>query len=60
LTASPAVADFAIELTGVADDPRAAKWIVRLVLSLLVWPDADARAEHTLLQRYVAPAFAEG
>ena len=60
LTASPAVTDFANELTGLADDPRAAKWIVRLVLSLLFWPDTDARAEHMLLQRYVAPAFAGG
>jgi AcrR family transcriptional regulator len=60
LTASPAVADFANELTGLADDPHAAKWIVRLVLSLLFWPDADAHAEHMLLQRYVAPAFVDG
>jgi AcrR family transcriptional regulator len=60
LTASPAVADFAGELTGLADDdPHAAKWIVRLVLSLLFWPDTDAAAEHTMLQRYVAPAFTE-
>jgi hypothetical protein len=31
---------------------------VRLVLSLLFWPDTDADAEHMMLQRYVAPAFA--
>jgi AcrR family transcriptional regulator len=60
LTASPAVTDFANELTGLADDPRAAKWIVRLVLSLLFWPDTDAHAEHMMLERYVAPAFAAG
>lgn len=60
LTESPAVADFATELTGLADDPRAAKWIVRLVFSLLFWPDSDADAEHMLLERYVAPAFAAG
>ncbi len=60
LTASTAVADFASELTGVAgDDPQAAQWIVRLVLSLLVLPGADARAERQMLQRFVAPAFAE-
>jgi AcrR family transcriptional regulator len=60
LTASPAVADFARELTGLAgDDAPAAQWIVRLVLSLLFWPDADPRAEHQMLQRFVAPAFAE-
>ena len=60
LTASPAVADFARELTGLAgDDASAARWIVRLVLSLLFWPDADPPAEHLMLQRFVAPAFAE-
>jgi AcrR family transcriptional regulator len=60
LTASPAVADFATDLTGLAgDDARAAQWIVRLVLSLLCWPDADPSAEHQMLQRFVAPAFAE-
>jgi len=58
LTESPAVTDFANELTGLADDPRAAKWIVRLVLSLLFWPDTDAHSERMMLQRYVAPAFA--
>jgi hypothetical protein len=60
LTASPAVADFATELTGLAgDDARATQWIVRLVLSLLFWPDAGAHAEHQMLERFVAPAFAE-
>ena len=60
LTASPAVADFATELTGLAgDDAPAAQWIVRLVMSLLFWPDADPHAEHLMLQRFVAPAFAE-
>ncbi|PXX07223.1 TetR family transcriptional regulator [Mycolicibacterium moriokaense] len=60
LTASKAVADFASELTGLAgDDPHAARWIVRLVLSLLLLPDANPRAEHQMLQRFVAPAFAE-
>jgi hypothetical protein len=60
LTASPVVAEFATELTGLAgDDAPAAQWIVRLVMSLLFWPDADPRAEHEMLQRFVAPAFAE-
>jgi AcrR family transcriptional regulator len=60
LTASEAVADFASELTGIADDdPHAAQWILRMVLSLLLLPDTDSRAEHALLQRFVAPAFAE-
>jgi hypothetical protein len=54
------VAGFAPELTGlVGDDAPAARWIVRLVMSLLFWPDADPRAEHQMLQRFVAPAFAE-
>jgi hypothetical protein len=59
--ASPAVVDFATELTGLAaGDAPAAQWIVRLVLSLLFWPGEDARAEHAMLQRFVAPAFIEG
>jgi hypothetical protein len=60
LTASQAVANFASELTGVAgDDVPAAKWIGRLVMSLLLWPGADPQAEHQMLLRFVAPAFAE-
>lgn len=60
LTASPVVADFATELTGLAgDDAPAAQWIVRLVMSLLLWPGADPQTEHELLQRFVAPAFAK-
>lgn len=60
LTASEAAADFASELTGIAgDDPHAAQWIVRMVLSLLLLPDTDPRAEHRMLQRFVAPAFAK-
>jgi AcrR family transcriptional regulator len=61
LTASPVVAGFAADLTGLAgDDAPAAQWIVRLVMSLLLWPGADSRAEHEMLQRFVAPAFAKG
>jgi AcrR family transcriptional regulator len=60
LTASPVVSDFATELTGLAgDDAPAAQWIVRLVMSLALWPGPDPRAEHEMLQRFVAPAFAE-
>lgn len=59
LTASKAVADFASELTGLAgDDAPAAQWIVRMVMSLLLWPGADPHAEHEMLKRFVAPAFA--
>ncbi|HEX4557634.1 MAG TPA: TetR/AcrR family transcriptional regulator [Mycobacterium sp.] len=60
LTASPAVADFASELAGLAgNDASAAQWIVRMVMSLLFWPHADPEAEHDMLQRFVAPAFPE-
>ena len=60
LTASDAVADFASELTGIADDdPHAAQWIVRMVLSLMLLPGGDSRAEHQMLLRFVAPAFTE-
>jgi AcrR family transcriptional regulator len=60
LTESSAVAGFATELTGLAgDDAPAAQWIVRLVLSLLFWPDTDSHAEHEMLRRFVAPAFSE-
>ena len=60
LTASAVVADFATELTGLAgDDARAARWILRLVLSLLFWPEAGPHEEHEMLDRFVAPAFTE-
>jgi AcrR family transcriptional regulator len=60
LAASDAVADFAAELAGIADnDPHAAQWILRMVMSLLLLPGADIHAEHQMLQRFVAPAFAE-
>lgn len=57
LTASPAIAELANELTGLAADDTAAKWITRLTFSLLFWPDTDPDAEHELLVRFVAPAF---
>jgi AcrR family transcriptional regulator len=37
----------------------AARWILRLVLSLVFWPDADPHEEHEMLDRFVAPAFTE-
>ncbi|MDV3124239.1 TetR/AcrR family transcriptional regulator [Mycobacterium sp. 21AC1] len=58
LARSPVPTAFAIELNGLApDDPLAAGWIVRLVLSLLVWPGADEAAEQEMLRRFVVPAF---
>lgn len=60
LTASPLLAGFARDLSGLADsDRQAAHWIVRVVLSLVYWPAQDERAERQLVQRFVAPAFAE-
>jgi AcrR family transcriptional regulator len=60
LTASPWVADFATDLTGLTDhDPQAAQWVVRVVLSLLYWPVEDSDTECQMVQRFVAPAFAQ-
>ncbi len=59
LTASPLLAGFASDLTGLTDrDPQAAMWVVRVVLSLLYWPVGDSRVERQMLERFVAPAFA--
>lgn len=58
LARSPVPTTFATELSGLGeDDPVAAAWIVRLVLSLLVWPGADEAAELEMLSRFVGPAF---
>ncbi|WKG02191.1 TetR/AcrR family transcriptional regulator [Mycolicibacterium sp. HK-90] len=58
LAQSPVPAAFATELSGLGeDDPVAAAWIVRLVLSMLVWPGADDATEQEMLSRFVAPAF---
>lgn len=57
LADSPVVTALATDLAGVTEDPAAAQWVVRLVLSLLLWPAADADTETELLQRFVAPAF---
>ena len=60
LAQSPVPAAFAAELTGLDEnDPAAAAWIVRLVLSLLVWPGPDEATEQQMLRRFVAPAFGE-
>jgi AcrR family transcriptional regulator len=60
LAASEAVMGFATEFAGVTDeDPEGAAWIVRVVLALLFWPAADPAAEQRLVQRFVAPAFAD-
>jgi AcrR family transcriptional regulator len=60
LTGSPLLAGFATDLTGLTDgDPRAAHWVVRVVLSLMYWPVGDHKAERELVERFVAPAFAD-
>jgi AcrR family transcriptional regulator len=59
LTGSPLLAGFATELTGLTDqDPQAAQWVVRVVMSLLYWPIGDTATEREIVQRFVAPAFA--
>jgi AcrR family transcriptional regulator len=58
VTTSGTVTGFAKDLAGLADDdPEAADWIVRVVLSLLFWPATDPATERRMLQRFVAPAF---
>jgi hypothetical protein len=60
LTASPLLAGFAADLAAhTDDDPQAAQWVIRVVLSLLCWPPEDGHAERQLVQRFVAPAFTE-
>jgi AcrR family transcriptional regulator len=58
LTGSPLLARFATDLTGLTDnDPQAAHWVVRVVLSLMYWPAGDDETERQVVQRFVAPAF---
>lgn len=60
LAESPLTAQFATDLAGLAGgDPQAAKWVVRVVLSLVYWPGDDEEAERRLVQNFVAPAFAQ-
>ncbi|ORC00009.1 TetR family transcriptional regulator [Mycobacterium persicum] len=60
LAESPLTAQFATDLAGLAGgDQQAAKWVVRVVLSLVYWPGEDEEAEHLLVQNFVAPAFAQ-
>ena len=41
----------------VLDDPLAARWVVRVIVSLLVAPGRDADEERALVQRFVVPAL---
>ena len=59
LHSSPVLSHLAADLTGITDDdPQAAQWIVRVVVSLAYWPTRSSRVEQQMLQRFVAPAFA--
>jgi AcrR family transcriptional regulator len=60
LTQSPLLADVAANLAGLTGgDPLAAGWVVRVMLSLMYWPVEDEDSERILVERFVAPAFAE-
>jgi AcrR family transcriptional regulator len=57
LPSSPVLGRLAADLTGITDDPQAAQWIVRVVMSLAVWPIGDSEVEHQIVRRFIAPAF---
>lgn len=57
LPTSTALGHLAAELTGITDDPEAAQWIVRVVMSLAYWPVGNSRIERRIVQRFVAPTF---
>ncbi|MGW0177731.1 TetR/AcrR family transcriptional regulator [Nocardia sp. NPDC003345] len=55
---SPLLGRIAADLTGIAgDDPHAAQWIVRVVMSFAHWPIPDPGVEEQMIRDYVAPAF---
>lgn len=59
LAQMPQLSDFARDLTGLSgDDPEAAKYLVRVVVSLMYWPEEDDDAERRLVEKFVAPMFA--
>ena len=45
---------------GVVDDPLAARWLVRVVVSLLLMPGLDEAEERDLVERFVAPMVLAG
>lgn len=61
-TAALAQSSEVIEALGlsVVADPEDARWLVRVILSLLTVPGRDAADERTMVERYVAPRVTSG
>jgi AcrR family transcriptional regulator len=57
LHSSPVLSRLAADLSGITDDPQAAQWIVRVVMSLAYWPIGNSKIERQMLERFVSPAF---
>lgn len=58
ITGSAVVDGFAAEMIGCTEpDPTAAQWLIRVFMSMLLWPGDNADAEYQILQRFFAPAF---
>ena len=58
LHTSPLLSRLAAELTGLTDDdPHAAQWIVRVVMSFAQWPARDSDTEQLMIRSYLATAF---
>jgi hypothetical protein len=43
---------------GVGADPLAARWMVRVIVSLLIAPGRDPAEEREMVERFVVPAVA--
>lgn len=61
-TAALAQSSAVIEALGasVVDDPDDARWLVRVILSLLTVPGRDESDERVMVERYVAPRVTSG
>lgn len=59
MTAELAQASPVIEALGVTvvDDPAAARWLVRIIVSLLAVPGRDSKDERAMVERFVVPAL---
>ncbi len=58
-TAELAQSSTVIEALGrtVVDDPLAARWVVRVIVSLLIAPGRDGAEERAMVERFVAPGL---